>query len=259
MGNDLSKKKFMGIPVWLIAVVVVAFFAYNGGHLDQYIGGSDAGAVSEQTIVAGSGVLALDSEFVEVEIGNTDVASSTVNFNSDTNVVSIQVDAEVSDDGTDTLFVMKGVNVAGTTVELINTTVSGSVLTEMATDETVEMEIIISESYDSGFTTTLQAADASVSASANRLLGDDGQYFYPIALRAGSLAEPQVKVDGSLDTKSYSWTTATTDKTITVTCPISFNGVNQMDNIVDKVVIPVTAGNGDDSPITVELIKNTAL
>ena len=203
----------------------------------------------------------LNSEFVSV-ICNTSntVADVDTNFNDATNVASLQFDTKVdtTTSAGNTTFVLSTKNIAGTTVELINYTETGT-LTEPVTDQIVPMIINIDLSVLGGFSNSDQVAYTSVSADANYLLDTAGVKFYPISTRSTDSTNPSVKIDTVLDTKSYSWLAATTTQSIDVTFDISLTGVSKMDDISDKVTVKVIIEGGDDSPIDIELIRNDAI
>ncbi|NPE27630.1 hypothetical protein HNV12_06520 [Methanococcoides sp. SA1] len=201
--------------------------------------------------------LSLDSSFVSVVADSNTLADINTNFNDDTNTISLQVDAEYSDDGTNTTFVLKSKNTAGNVVTLL-TFVEVGVLSVPTTDQSVEFTVNIDESVLKGFDNTLEVEDSKISASANRMQDTAGVYFYPITTRAGDSTSPEVKVDGRVDFSTYQWV-VTDSKSIDVTAKISTAGVLKMDDISDKITIPIILENADDSPITVELIRNTAI
>lgn len=225
---------------------------------------ADEAPVSTATMVSESGepavvnsALQLDSAFVSVVSDSNTLADVNNGFNDDTNVASIQLDTETFESGGSTYFIMKTIDTAGNSQELLNFSESGS-LTEPVTDQTIGVTVNIDESVIKGFTTTDQVHDATIYATGGSLVDNVGVRYYPIAVRSGDATLPAVYVDGDLDKKAYLWTAATATKNIDVTFDLSWTGVSKMDDL-DKTTVKVTLDSGDDSPIKLDILKNKAL
>ena len=252
---------FTGGQALVVIVLIVACVSFAGyGPLASQA--ESATNLSQSVAAPTSAVdVQLNSEFVSVICNTTNtVADVDTNFNDVTNVASLQFDTNVDTTASagNTTFVMSTKNIAGTTVELINYTETGT-LTEPVTDQTVPMIINIDLSVLGGFSNSDQVAYTTVSAEANYLLTTAGVKFYPISTRSTDSTSPSVKIDNVLDSISYSWLASTTTQSIDVTFDISLTGISKMDDISDKITVPVTIGGGDDSPIKVEFIRNDAI
>ena len=248
------------IVVGILIVAVVSLLGY--GPLADEAESISSNSTAATTVAAASAVdVQLNSAFVSV-ICNTSntVADVDTNFNDATNIASLQFDTKVdtTTSAGNTTFLMSTKNTAGATIELINYTETGT-LTVPVTDQTVPMIINIDLSVLGGFSNSDQVAYTDVSADANYLLDTAGVKFYPISTRSTDSTNPSVKIDTVLDTKSYSWLASTTTQSIDVTFDISLTGVSKMDDISDKISVPVVIEGGDDSPITIELIRNDAI
>ena len=250
------------------ALLIVGLLVLAGSALGYGPWADDTDALksdsnSTGTIVTGASavVVELNSEFVSVICNTTNtVADVDTNFNDVTNVISLQFDTNVdttTSSGNST-FVLSTKNIAGTTIELVNYTETGT-LTEPVTDQVVPMIVNIDLSVLGGFSNSDQVAYTDVSADANYLLDTSGVKFYPISTRATDSTNPSVKIDTVLDMKSFSWLASTTTQSVDVTFDVSLTGISKMDDISDKVTVEVIIKGGDDSPIKVELIRNDAI
>jgi hypothetical protein len=247
----------------VIAVIVMAFTGW--GPIGEWAHGATDDAT--QTFVSSgtdvdqatstASILSLDSGFTDLTAEGYTIADSDTNFNEDTNTVSFQVDAEVSDDGTNTTFTIKSKDTDGSVQTLATITESG-ILSEPSSDLTADVSVNMSESVLGGFDSTDQVLYSTVSASATRLKDDSGEYFYPVTTGSDS-TKPLVKIDGTEDEKQYSWTADSSAIAPQITFSIDWSAINDMDDISDEVQIPVEMQYGDDTPITVELIKNSAI
>jgi hypothetical protein len=249
------------LVVGIIAVLVMAFTGWGpfGDLIDQgtdstqtYV--SSGTDVDEQTQTAS--ILELDTGFTSLVSNSHTIADTDTNYNSDTNVVSFQVDAEKSDDGTNTTFTIKSKDTTGS-VQTLATVTEDGILSEPSSDLTADVTMTVSADAIGGFESTDQVLYSTISASATRL-SDSGEYFYPVATGDDS-TKPLVEVDGTEDEKQYSWTSSTSEIAPAITFSIDWSSINDMDDISDKVEIPVEMQYGDDTPITVELIKNSAI
>ena len=262
-GNN-NETKYFGMTGGQLAVVVVLLgalisfagygpFASQADELKASSNGTQSVAgVSEANVQ-------LNNEFVSVVCNTTNtIADVDTNYNDITNTASVQFDTNVSYAAGLTRFTMSTKNTAGTTVQLLNFTETG-VLTEPVTDQTVPMIVNIDLSVLGGFSNSDQVDYSTVSAEANYLLDTAGVKFYPISTRSTDSTNPSVKIDTVLDSKSFSWLASTTTQSIDVTFDMSWTGVNKMDDISDKISVPVTIEGGDDSPIRIEIIRNDAI
>lgn len=203
--------------------------------------------------------LQLDSVFSSTKAGATVLADADNNYNDDTNIASLQFDTSLTVNGTtDTTFKLATINSAGSTITLLDWTETG-VLTAPAADNTTTITTAIDLSVLEGFADTQQVHYGSVSASANSLTDTTGTKFYPIVVKTTDTTKPAVKINTVLDTKSYSWLVSSDSRTVNVTFDISWTGINKMQDISDKIIVPITIEGGDDSPIKVEFIRNAAI
>lgn len=251
------KNKFFGIPVWII-LAGIAIFAYSQGYLDPYLG-QDSGEVTTGSMApSASGTFQLDNAFVNVTAASTALASTSYSFNENTNTVTIPLDVSATDDGTNSTFVMSGRSTAGTVTELLNFTENNRVASTPNTDQSVEFTIYMTNSYLSGLASTQAVDDAAVSATVSPQYFTSGSSkYYCVELRADGT--PEIEVDSTDDSKLYSWTTATATKTVPVTFSIPWTTVNAMDEYSDSFNVVITAENADDSPLTVQFIRNDAI
>ena len=263
-GKPTEENKYFGftgpqaIILGIIAVVVISWAGIGPFADDVQSAVNNTGSAVP---VAGASAVdvQLNSAFVSVICNTTNtVADVDTNFNDVTDVVSLQVDTNVSYAGGSSTFVMSTKDITGTTVELINYSETGT-LTEPVTDQTVPMIVNIDLSVLGGFSNSDQVAYTTVSADANYLLDTAGVKFYPILARTTDSTNPSVKVDTVLDTKSFAWLASTATQSPDVTFDLSWIGVNKMDDISDKVTVQVVIEGGDDTPIDIEIIRNDAI
>lgn len=281
--SDILDQPLLGIPLktWLILVavgLVLAGFA-GSGPLAGYLSGDEE---ATQTFVSSSytnsnpvittssispntaispGSLALDSEFVSLVIDGKTLATSSINYNDATKTATVQIDAESSNDGSNTVFTILGMDSSGVTQELANETQVG-VLADPLSNNPVQVPFTISitESLlgSGGFTNTQEVMGSSISAKASKLTSDSGKDFYPIAI-GDVLNLPEVKVDGRTNLCSYSWTATTAQKTVSITGTLDWDGIYDMESISDDVPVTITCQDADDSPLTVRFVRNTGL
>ncbi|HAE41493.1 MAG TPA: hypothetical protein DCG34_01050 [Clostridiales bacterium] len=252
----MTKKYFGRTGGELAVIAIVAFIlaaAFNVGGVGDYVSGLGTGSVKQPV-----STLALSSSFVSVVSDNNTLAdSSSNNYVESTGVITIPVDAEVSNDGTATTFIFKTKNVTGSTIELMNFTETG-VVTTPTTDQSVLVSVSITESVEGGLLSTDQVGYALIKVSASGLIDNSGNSYYPIAVRTTNKNLPAVYVDGTLDQKQYPWTLATADKNIDVTFNLSMAGFIAMDDL-QKIPVDITLGNTQDGTMRVEFIKIAAL
>lgn len=259
MVKDQEETKVLGftVPQFVVGLIMLGLFASMAGYgpfaddVDSL--SAEKTVLPPDTVV--SGALKLDSAFVSMIVNTTTVANVDNNYNDVTNVVTAQFDTSVVTASGNTTFTLSTKDSSGATVELLSFNESGT-LTVPATDQTVAVTINIDNSVIDGFNTNDEVKYASISASANSLTDDAGTAFYPITVRAIDTKKPAVKVDGTYDSNRFSWLASSATKNVDVTFYISWIGVNKMKDISDKVSVPIIIDSGDDSPITIELIRN---
>lgn len=256
---EIAGKEVNDYLVIAVAVVAVMFFtgwgpfAEDGAVTQTFV--SSSGGTEESVVPAG--ILQLDSSFVSAVADGHTMADADTNYNEDLHIVSLQYDAEYSDDGTNTTFIIKTKDTAGA-IQTIATVTETGVLSEPTTDLTVPVTATFGVSVDDGFATTEQVEYADIFASAGKLSDDSGVYFYPVTTGAIS-TKPEVKVGGTVDSHRYSWTAVTTPISPAVTFSLSWTAINKMDDISDEIQIPVEFENGDDAKITLKIIRNAAI
>jgi hypothetical protein len=247
--------------ILVIGVVVVALMFFTG-----YGPFAEDGAVTQTFVssngvtepaVASAGILQLDSSFTSAVADSKTMADADTNYNEDTDVVSLQFDAEVSDDGVNSTFIIKTKDTVGATQTIATFTETG-VLSVPTTDLTVPVTLTFGESVIGGFATTEQVLYADILASAGSLKDDSGEFYYPVITGAIS-TKPEVKVGGTVDSHTYAWTATTSAISPTVTFSLSWAAINKMDDISSEIQMPVEFDNGDDSKITMKIIRNTAI
>jgi len=232
--------------VCLILLVLVGFYGYSAGWFD--------GVLSKNT-QDDNEKLKLGIGLSSMKIGTVVTANSTGNYNQESGVVAVQIDAEKTSNSTHTTFIIKGTDANGDTVVLTNVTQLG-VLSKPNIPVTVPVTVDINMNYISGLANTNQILTSTVSASAPVLKAAGGTNFYPVAVKGG---KPAVSVDGSSGSKSYTWTYSDVAYTSLVVFDLDWEGIDQMTSISDEVKIPIRFTNTQDSDITVRIIKNAAL
>ena len=259
-----EENKYFGFtgPQALVGVFLLVVIASLAGY-GPWADNADAlksDVNGTQTIVTGAADVELNSAFVSVIANVTNTVSDVdTNYNAITDVIALQFDTKITASGGNTTFLMSTKNIAGTTIELINYTETGT-LTEPVTDQTVPMIVNIDLSVLGGFDNSDQVAYTTVSAEAGpQLLTTAGVKYYPISTRSTDSTKPSVKIDTVLDSTSFSWLASTTTQSIDITFDVSLTGVSKMNDISDKISIPIYIEGGDDSPITVELIRVDAI
>ena len=263
---------------WLI-LIIIALVAI-GGVVYSTAPESTTGGLDNDTTTLFSTVqtgtpavapvdLKLDSEFVTLVSTNNSSGVVTLadvdsaNFDTDKSKITLQLDAEVDSTTSsgNTTFSLKARDNNGDSVTLLETTESGT-LTAPTAAMTKTMTFTFSESLISGFSSTEQVANHVVAASALMLKGtptDSAALFSPIVVQTADTNKPEIKVDTTKDSHSYMWTTATTQKTISVTFDISFIDIRYMTVISDSQPITITALGSDNAPYTIEIIRNDAI
>lgn len=264
--DDETKIAGFTIPQALV-IVVLAAFAFSALGYGPFADDTDAlksNVTTPKSVAAGISVatVELNSAFVSVIMNGTHtVADVDTNYNDITNVIALQVDTKVDTTASagNTTFTMSTVNIAGAVVEMINYTETGT-LTEPVTDQVVPVIVNMDLSVLRGFDNSDQVAYTKVEAAAGpQLTTTAGVKFYPIVTRSTDSTKPAVKIETVLDSTSFSWLASSTTKSVDVTFDISLTGVSKMRDISDKISIPIYIEGGDDSPITVELIRVDAI
>ena len=256
-----SQKKYAGFTgiQWVVLIIAgVALLSLAGvGPLADNVSSFETNPSDKDTVKTGA--LSLDSSFVSLVSATNTLANADTNFNEDTNTVNMQVNAIASYDGTtETTFSILSKDVDGVVQVLHSFTEAGD-LSVPTTDQTVEVTTTVNSAVLSGFSDTNQVEYSKVKASANRLIDTNGDYYYPFATRTGSTTVPEVKVDGTLDEKSYSWVATSAAVDHSITFKLSWAGINEMKDISDKGIVTMNIDNADDTPIVIEMIRNSAL
>ena len=257
----MSNKKYAGFTgvQWVVLAVLAAVFLTVAGVGPLADKASSMEVVSDdENDPLESADLSLDSSFTSVVCNSSTLANADTNFNEETNTVSLQVNAVASTDEDVTTFKILSKTVDGDAVLLHAFNESGT-LTEPTTDGTVTATVTINSAVLAGFADTNEVEYSKVSASANRLIDTSGDYYYPFATRLGSTVSPEVKVDGTLDEKSYSWVATSTPVDHVITFKLSWTGINSMGDISDKGIVTIDVDCADDSPFKIEMVKNAAL
>jgi hypothetical protein len=257
MANFLDQKFFsIKLLYWLVVlVVVVAAYGYTAGWYEA----------DEQTILPDDTLkLKLEPYFNQMIMQgyiNGDgsmprtVANSYANYNNESRVVAVQIDAEKTSNATHTVFVIKTHDVNGNVVEVANVTQLG-VLSTPTSPVIANVSVGTELGYVSGFTNKNEIMTSSVSASAPVMRTADGKEFYPV-VRDGN--KPLVKVGGSVGAKNLTWTFDGNEQAVNVNFVLDWEGINQMTSISDEITIPIKYTNTDGKDITVRIIKNAAL
>nr|WP_321496304.1 hypothetical protein [uncultured Methanolobus sp.] len=233
-----------------VAVIAIGFLSYTG-----YIDLSSLGSDDTATIIDAN--IDLDSTFLSVVSANYSLADTDTNYDEDSGVITIPIDVDVSDDGSDTTFTMKSKAINGTTVTLMSFTNSG-VLDEPSDDESIEFVMTVKEAFDGGITSTDEIAYASVLVSAPGLVDDDKDDYYPIVCRSGDSDNPAVYVDGELDEETYTWQSTTDDREIEISFNVSAEGIVKMEDL-SSITVKSTFEGADQGDLDIKFIKISAL
>ncbi|WP_340819044.1 hypothetical protein [Methanolobus sp. WCC4] len=251
-GNKDEETVYFGLSgkAWLVIIVVGLFAAgVYTGHIDLSKA-TEAGSVMSVD-------MALDSAFVSVVADNNTLADADNNFDKDDGVISIPVDAEVSDDGSTSTFLLKTKDTAGNSVELLNFTNTG-VLTTPSDDESIEFVMTITAEDDGSFSSTQDVGHSLITAAASGLADASGDEYYPIVVRTTDTDNPVVYVDGEEDSEKYEWTTSTGTRSIEVSWNVSTGGVIKMDDL-SSIPVTVNVEGADEEKFTVNLIRIEAI
>ena len=208
-GKQKEETKIAGFTIpQAIVVVILAALALSALGYGPYADNADAlksDNATKSIVPPASAVdVKLNSAFVSVIANTTNtVADVDTNYNAITDVIALQFDTKVTASGGNTTFLMSTKNIAGTTVELINYTETGT-LTEPVTDQTVPVIVNIDLSVLGGFDNSDQVAYTTVSAEAGpQLLTTAGVKYYPISTRATDSTKSSVKINTVLDSTSF--------------------------------------------------------
>ena len=270
-----GSNSLLWVVIFLVAVGGVFMYSTAQDSAGDAVANSSVQAASTVSTVgtappaAATSTLVLDSKFISLSTTDNDSAAVTIadasssNFDEDSGVISFQLDAEVDSTTTAgyTVFTLLARNDTGVSTVLLRVNETGT-LTAPTTAMTKTMTFQITEDVVSGFDTTEQVLNQVVSASAPMLKGtptDAAALYSPIVVQTTDTNTPEVKVDGTKDTHSYLWTTATTTKTIDVTFDISFIEIDYMTDVTDRQTVTVTATGADDAPYMIELIRIAAI
>ncbi|MDY0292555.1 MAG: hypothetical protein RBR02_09505 [Desulfuromonadaceae bacterium] len=229
----------------LILLLAVGYHGYNAGWFDNL----------KSQSVTDNGLL-LDKELVDMKIGNSVVADQTANYNADSGVIAVQVDAEKSANATHTTFVVKTMNASGS-METVKSVVQTGVLSEPSEPVTVTVTAEIDLNYVSGFTNTNEILSSSISATAPTMKTAGGEVYYPVSLKND---KPAVYVNDVLGGKNLSWTVSDTTQKVIVTFDLDWEGLNKMISISDEIQVPIKFTNTENpTTIPIRIIKNSAL
>ena len=259
MATSFLKQKIVGIPVWILlvlAVLVVGYYGHNHGWFD----GGDT-----QTVIPDNGSkLKLERTLNSMNMTGTlngealrySVANSDKNYNDESGVVAIQIDAEKSSNATHTTFTIKAQDLNGQTV-VISTVTQPGVLSTPSSPVTAGVIVDVGLNAVSGFTNKNEILTSSVSVSAPVLKTANGTEYYPVVLKN---SKPAVYVDGQLGGRTITWTYSdVSNSSVKVTFDLDWEGINQMTSISDEITVPIKITNTDDSNMTVRIIKNAAI
>ena len=265
-----------GVPIiWVvIAIIAVAAGVYMyapaapAGGLDN----DTATALSivpdpaEAASVASVGSLAVDATFGTLNATNNASGVVTLadidstNYDTDTKVISLQVDVDIDSTTTAgyTVFTMKARNDTGIATPLMVVNDTGT-LTSPTTSMTQLVTLQLTESVISGFATRDSIITQMISASAPMLKDTAGELYSPIVVQTTNTKIPELKVDGTKDSHSYPWLIDTLPRTVDVTFSLDAVEILKMTDI--SIVEPVTIEmpGSDDVRYTINIIRNAAI
>lgn len=240
----------MSTVVIAVVVVLVAILAAN------HYGVFDSMSVKPDDVNKTSSDLVLDKEFKSMTIGNKDVADPDTNYNSESGVIAVQIDAEKTNNSTHTFFKILAVDVDGKSY-VVTESVQSGILSTPTKPVTATVTAEIGMNYASGFTNTNEILSSSVTASAPSMKTADGEVYYPVVLKNNKTA---VYVNDVLNAKSFSWTVSNTSQTALVAFDLDWEGIDKMTSISDEIQIPVKFSNTDDpETLKIRIIKNAVI
>lgn len=199
--------------------------------------------------------LKLEKEFNYMMINGTKVADDTANYNNESGVIAVQLDAEQTNNSTHTTFVIKTSDLNGVSKTVASSSQTG-VLSTPTTPVTVPVTIEYDVRWTDGFTSTNQILGSFVNASATSLKTADGEKYSPVALKND---KPAVYVNDVLGAKNITWTSSDDGKKIVVSFDLDWEGIQKMTSISDEVRVPIYFTNTNSPEETVRMIKNSAL
>ena len=250
--KNLWNEEIVGIKVKSIVAFILIVVAL-------YVVASHYGAFDKMSVTDGdsnSNPLKIEKNFELMKIGSAEVADTTANYNDESKVVAVQIDAERSANGTYTTFDIKAGNVSGGS-QVVKTVTQTGVLSVPSTAVTVPVEVHIDMSWVEGFTSTDQIMTSTVSASASTLKSADGEKYSPVVMKNN---KPDVRIDDASGVKKYTWKSSDDGKSIVVKLDLDWEGINKMTPYSDEVNIPITFSNSDNpETVLVRLIKVSAL
>ena len=254
----MAKKSFWneeicGIKVKsIIACLVVIACVYL---VADYYGAFDKMTVTDGSKVSDKDSYKIDLSLAEMRIGPfaSVVANQYVNYNAESNVVAVQIDAERMDNTTHTTFLIPVMSLYGER-EVVGTVVQDGVLSTPVNPVTTNVTVLVKMDA-SGFTNTNEIFTSSLSASAPFLKTAAGKEYSPVLMKDG---KPVVNVSGTSAMKNFTWTYSEVTKTATIHFELDWEGINEMTSISDEIVIPIKS-TLSDKPLTIRLIKNSAI
>jgi len=250
--SGFLQQKFLGIQVWILLVVlilIVGTYGYHKGWFDR-----------EQTIIQGpSGSmnekLKLDILTFGMTFNNTAVANANQNYNSDSRVAAVQLNAQRNFNGTHTVFSFTN----GSTV--YESKSFGGELSKPPQSVTLPVEVTVGLEYVSGFTNVNDVLTSSVTVSAPAgMKKANGSLYYPLVMKDG---KPAVYIDNKLTTaKNLQWRFDETNQYVVISFDLDWEGVDQMISISDEVQVSLLFTNiqsGQQDTIKIRIIKNSAI
>ena len=228
-----------------VVLLLVAYYGYTEGWFEK-----------EQTFIDNGDKLKLEREFALMKIGTETVADKSGNYNDESGMIAVQVDAEKFSNSTHTTFIIKTTKADGTVAEVANVSQLG-ILAKPTAPVTVPVTVEVGMNYVSGITNTNEILTSKISASAPVMKAADGkEFYYPVVLRN---EKPAVYVNEMINSKSFTWVYSDTTQKADITLSLDWEGIDQMTSISDEVKIPIKFTNTNDSDITARIIKNAAL
>ena len=250
--KSLWNEEICGIKVKsIIACLVVIVCVYLVA--DYY------GAFDKMTVTDGQGDGSANSSFKiktvfnNMYIGTFVVADESVNFNEESNVVAIQIDAEKTSNATYTTFSFPVLHNGVGRMVAREVSQSG-VLSTPSVPVTVPVHVVFGVSAD-GFSNVNEVFTSSISASASTLKTADGKDYSPVVMKNG---KPLVNVNGTSAVKNFTWTYSKSSQTIDVSFDLDWEAVDQMTSVSDEILVSIKPTNSDKD-LTVRIIKNSAI
>ncbi|WNY25152.1 hypothetical protein [Methanolapillus millepedarum] len=252
MANNSTFMGFKTTHILIVAALVLAcVLLYSGGYLDSL----KTQSIADNTTHNG---LVLTTRFDEMLVGNVRVANADYNYNAESGVIAIQVDAEKSSNATHTNFIIKSPCVEPVYGSEVRNETQVGVLSVPTEDVLVPVSVrfTLLNTY-SGFSSTSDVLSSTVNASSTSLKDANGVKFYPVAIGEKSNS-PAVYVNDGLYAKNIVWTMDKDENAVVVSFDLNWTGIDKMTSVSDEVTIPIKISNSD-SDLTVRIIKNSVL